>query len=163
VKVKGEMEISIVWGKSEGETFISAYDKSLKEAGIHNFNLITLSSVIPAGAVVVERGVYPCCTRVGAIRYVVLSSFTSDKAGTPICAALGWVLSDEGGLIFESCGEFTGEEAIKEIERGLQEMMSVRNWRWREGIKVKVVEHRVERVANVLVAAVYDSIPKDGE
>jgi len=38
------MEIKIVWGKSEGKTLLSSFDKALLKAVIHNFNLIPSSS-----------------------------------------------------------------------------------------------------------------------
>jgi len=41
------MRIDIVWGESEGKTLLSAFDRALLNAGIHNFNLISLNSVIP--------------------------------------------------------------------------------------------------------------------
>lgn len=41
------MKIDVVWGHGEGKTSLSAFDRTLLEAGIHNLNLIPLSSVIP--------------------------------------------------------------------------------------------------------------------
>ena len=148
------MEIEIVWGKSEGLTRISAFDKALAQAGIHNFNLIYLSSVIPVGAVVREVGNYQSRQGVGSLLYVVMASYGSNRPNTQISAGLGWVKTEEGGLFFESKGEFTPEECEKEIETGLGEMMSMRNWNGQ--ISMKVVTHQVREIANVMVAAVYD-------
>jgi arginine decarboxylase len=39
------MEIHIVWGEGEGKTTVSAFDKALAMAGIHNYNLIYLSKI----------------------------------------------------------------------------------------------------------------------
>ncbi len=50
------MRIDIVWGESEGKTLLSAFDRALLNAGIHNFNLIPLNSVIPPQSVIHERG-----------------------------------------------------------------------------------------------------------
>jgi len=72
------MEINIVWGKSEGKTLISSFDKALIEAGIHNFNLIPLSSVIPQGATVRDVGTYKFFHNIGDILYVVISSFSRE-------------------------------------------------------------------------------------
>ncbi len=52
------MRIDIVWGGSEGKTLLSAFDRALLNAGIHNFNLIPLSSVIPPQSVIHETGTY---------------------------------------------------------------------------------------------------------
>jgi len=148
------MEIRIVWGKSEGKTLISSFDKALIKAGIHNFNLISLSSVIPQDAAVLEVGTYESFHKIGDILYVVISSFSSNKPNAQISAGLGWVQTKEGGLLFESRGEFSHKKCEEEISRGLSEMLSARGWKGE--IKMKVVSHKVREMANVTVAAVYD-------
>ena len=148
------MKIDIVWGKSEGKTLISAFDRALIQAGIHNFNLIPLSSVIPPGATVSEIGAYESCHRRGDILYVVISSFSSNKPNAQISAGLGWVKTEEGGLFFESQSECSAEECEEEIRKGLGDMMSARSWNGE--IKMKVITHKVKEIANVTVAAVYD-------
>lgn len=150
------MKIEIVWGKSEGKTLLSSFDKALFKAGIHNFNLIPLSSVIPREATVSEAGTYKSSRKIGDILHVVISSFSSDKSNIQISAGLGWVQSEEGGLFFESKGEYSRKECEEEIQIGLSEMMSARGWRGE--IKMKAVSHKVREMANVTVAAVYDFV-----
>lgn len=148
------VEIHIVWGKSEGRTLISAFDRSLTKAGIHNLNLVPLSSVIPPEASISVVGNYGRPYTVGDIRYVVLSTFSSSKPEVQISAGLGWIHTSHGGLIFESNGECEREKCAKEIENGLKDMMRARGW---DGeIKMKIVTHTVKQVANVMVAAIYD-------
>ena len=148
------MEIKIVWGKSEGKTLISSFDKALLKAGIHNFNLIYLSSVIPQEAVVREVGTYKSDRKIGDILHVVISTIGSNTAGVQISAGLGWVKTEEGGLLFESSGQFSPEECREEIKKGLTEMMSARGWHGE--IKMKVISHNIKKMANITVAAVYD-------
>lgn len=148
------MEIKIVWGKSEGKTLISSFDKALVKAGIHNCNLISLSSVIPKDTTVCEVGTYKSIHEIGDILYVVISSFSCNKSRTQISAGLGWAQTKKGGLFIESKGEFSRKECEEEIRKGLNEMMSARGWR--AAIKMKVVSHKVKEIANVTVAAVYD-------
>ena len=81
------MRIDIVWGESEGKTLLSAFDRALLNAGIHNFNLIPLSSVIPPQSVIHETGTYTSSDRVGEILYVVISSLSSHKSNALISAA----------------------------------------------------------------------------
>jgi arginine decarboxylase len=150
------MKIYVVWGTAEGSTAVSAFDRSLSRAGVHNFNLIQLSSIIPPGVDVVESGTYPVQGGVGKIRHVVLSSFTSHVPGVTISAGLGWAMAKEGGVFFEAKGEYTGDRCKAEVERGLHEMMSIRDWNWIEPARIKVVEHRVTSIGNAMVAAVYD-------
>lgn len=147
------MKIDIVWGKSEGKTLLSAFDKALNKAGIHNFNLIPLSSVIPKNSIVEEVGKAYLSKEIGDILYVVSASFSSRKPKAVISAGLGWVQAEQGGLFIESKGEFSQEECEAEIRVGLSEMLEVRGWSGE--IKMKVISHRVEEIANVTVAAVY--------
>lgn len=147
------MKIDIVWGKSEGKTLLSAFDKSLQQAGIHNFNLIPLSSVIPKDSVVEEVGKTHLGKPVGDILHVVMASLGSKKSNTVISAGLGWVQTEQGGLFIESKGEFSKEDCEKEMRDGLSEMLASRGWSGE--IKVRAISHKVDGIANVTVAAVY--------
>ena len=40
--------IRVVWGTASGPTRMSSYDAALAEANVHNYNLVSVSSVIPA-------------------------------------------------------------------------------------------------------------------
>lgn len=149
--------VSIVWGKSDGETLVSAFDKALAKAGIHNFNLVPLSSIIPPNVKVIEVGRYDSSKRnTGDIVYVVISSHSCDKIGTQISTGLAWVQAKEGGLIIESNGQFDISTCRKELEIGLKEMMSTRDWDWNTNIRRKVLSHTVKRVGSIVIAAVYD-------
>lgn len=147
------MKIDIVWGKSEGKTLLSAFDKALVTADIHNFNLIPLSSVIPKNAIVEEVGKAHLSKEIGDILHVVIASFGCKKSNAIISAGLGWVQTEQGGLFIELAGEFSQEQCEEEIRVGLSEMLEVRGWNGE--IKMKVISHRVEEIANVTVAAVY--------
>lgn len=147
------MKIDIVWGKSEGNTILSAFDKALLEAGIHNLNLIPLSSVIPKNSVVEQAGKTQISKEIGDVVYVVIASFDSQKPDSIISAGLGWVQTEQGGLFIEAAGEFDHAECEEEIRIGLTEMLEVRGWSGK--IKTKVVSHKVEKIASVTVAAVY--------
>lgn len=147
------MKIDIVWGKGEGRTLLSAFDRALHQAGIHNFNLVPLSSVIPKHARVEEVGCYRAPVEVGSIRHVVIASWSSRKPRSVISAGLGWVQTKQGGLFLESKGEFSRQECEMEIRNGLEDMLEVRGWRGE--IRTRVVSHRVEKIGSVTVVAVY--------
>ncbi|MCJ7816384.1 MAG: pyruvoyl-dependent arginine decarboxylase [Candidatus Aenigmarchaeota archaeon] len=50
------MEIKVTHGTGEGPTALAAFDKALYDAGIGNYNLIKLSSVIPGNSkVIIEK------------------------------------------------------------------------------------------------------------
>ena len=42
--------VRIVWGSSRGPTALSAYDAALAAANVHDYNVVHVSSVLPAGA-----------------------------------------------------------------------------------------------------------------
>jgi arginine decarboxylase len=53
------MRIQLVSGAGSARTQLAAFDAALVDAGISNYNLITLSSVIPAGAEIIETDERP--------------------------------------------------------------------------------------------------------
>ncbi len=46
------IEIMVIEGHGEGGTELSAFDSALCDAGVGDYNLIYLSSVVPVGATV---------------------------------------------------------------------------------------------------------------
>jgi len=149
------MEIEIVWGTGEGNTALSAFDAALSEGGIHNYNLVTLSSVIPADATVTVDGSHDRQWPVGEFVGTVLAENESAVEGATIAAGLGWATADEGGVFFESTGE-SGANVEKMITRGIETARANReSWNWDAGIETKIVEHTVEHTGAAVVAAVY--------
>lgn len=146
--MKKRAEITVVWGAGHGSTPISAFDAALADAGIENFNLITLSSVIPPGAEVREVGRFPG-EGVGMVLPVVLARSVGPGHQA---AGLGWVTSPEGGLLFESCGR-TQKTIREDITKGLTDMMERRDWRF-SPISFKIQEADYE-MSCALVAAVF--------
>ncbi|AZH26363.1 pyruvoyl-dependent arginine decarboxylase [Haloplanus aerogenes] len=149
------MDIEIVWGTGEGKTTLSAFDKALSEGGIHNYNLVTLSSVIPEGATVVEQGTHEQRWDVGELVAVILAENESLVQDETIAAGLGWATAEEGGVFFEGSGE-SASNVEKRITRGIETAKETRDsWTWHDGIEMKVVEHTVEQAGAVVVSAVH--------
>ena len=42
--------VRIVWGSSRGPAALSVYDAALAAANVHDYNVVRVSSVLPAGA-----------------------------------------------------------------------------------------------------------------
>lgn len=149
------MEIELVWGTGEGATALSAFDAALADGGIHNYNLVTLSSVIPEGASVIRRGRHTRTWPVGEFVGTVLSENASTVTGETIAAGLGWAQADEGGVFFEATAEST-ENVEALLNRGIQTAQSVRDdWNWQTGTETKIVEHTVAENGGAVVAALY--------
>lgn len=149
------MDIEVVWGTGEGQTGLSAFDTALSEGGIHNYNLVPLSSVIPEGATVELTGTHDREWDVGELVAVILAENESLVQGETIAAGLGWATADEGGIFFEGSGE-TKKNVENKIARGIQTAKETRDsWTWDEGIETKVVEHTVDQSGAVIVSAIY--------
>jgi arginine decarboxylase len=149
------MDIEVVWGTGEGNTGLSAFDAALSEAGIHNYNLVPLSSVIPEDATVELVGEHDQQWDIGELVAVILAENESLVQGERIAAGLGWATADEGGIFFEGSGENAGNVENK-IVRGIETAKETRDsWSWDDGIETKVVEYTVDQSGAVIVSAIY--------
>lgn len=103
------MYIHIISGKGEGRTLLSAFDAALKDCGMHNYNLIYLSSIIPPASHVMSTSRFPSqAEHYGHKAYVVKAEQRSDKVGTAIGAGLGWYqFDDERGIFVEHHAQST--------------------------------------------------------
>lgn len=152
------LEIVIAAGTSSGPTQRAAFDHALLEAGIANYNLLYLSSVVPAGSRVVRRSFRAPPEEYGHRLYVVLAHAETRVHGESVWAGLGWVQApDTGkGLLVEIEG--TSRRAVERgIERSLAAMVANRHETYGP-IESEIVgiECRAEPVC-ALVAAVYQS------
>lgn len=149
------MDIQIVWGTGEGKTTLGAFDSALADAGIHNYNLVTLSSVIPKNATIESVGEHDREWEVGELVSVILAESESNITGETIAAGLGWATADEGGIFFEAAAESANNVKVL-LERGIQTAQSERDgWNWKSGIDTRIVEHRVEDNGAAIVSAIY--------
>ena len=106
------MEIKIVCGIGSGRTTLSAFDRALKDAGVYNYNLITLSSIIPPSTKVnkIRRYKTPP-NEYGYKLYVVKAELRSEEAGKFIAAGIGWYQIEDGRGIFVE-HEIKGETKV---------------------------------------------------
>lgn len=121
--------IRVAWGSATGPTAMSSFDAALAEAGVHNYNLLTLSSVVPPDATVEAVGTAPALGPTGEGLYCVETRKTLPPgADGEAVAGLGWTRDTEGrGLFYEASGTDPG--AVREVvERGLSHGMDVRDW-----------------------------------
>lgn len=153
------MEINIVKGAGEGCTAKSAFDSALLDAGIHNYNIIGLSSVIPKGTKIIELDKIEDEKKeeFGDKLYVVMSKNISHKTNEHIFAGIGWVQYYGGkGLFVEQKGS-SYEEVEVNIMHSLREMIKRRDFPV-EKIKWKIHGKRVlGKPTCVMVVAVYEN------
>lgn len=146
--------VEVVWGIAEGNTPLSSFDSALADAGIQNYNLVTLSSVVPEGMTVDRRGRHEGSFGVGAPVATVLSENTASVSQKTVAAGLGWHLAEEGGIFYEATADST-TDCRNLLQTGLDDARSIRDWSWRGDPQFEIHEHVVDRTGSVVVAAVY--------
>jgi len=147
--------IRIVWGTGSGLTEKAALDVALADAGIHQYNLRRLSSVIPAGPALEEVGTAPTLGATGNALDVVLAAQTSPP-GARAATGLAWVRGDDGAGIFYEV-EDTDPETVRELLRtGIERGCHLR------GLDASQLETRVvtaesspDQYTTAVVAAAY--------
>src|SRR5688572_29196997 len=84
------MKINVVAAVGRGQTLLSSFDDALYRCGVHNFNLLALSSVIPPGSeIITETGCdAPVNGEHGDRLYVVKAEARSDRAGEAVAAGI---------------------------------------------------------------------------
>jgi arginine decarboxylase len=124
---EGIVEIWITTGTGEGPNALVAFDLALYEAGIANFNLIQLSSVIPSGSTICQKQLHLNDHDWGAKLYLVLAQHRAVEVGTQSWAAIGWVQEESTGKgLFVEHGGATRNEVERLVEESLSSMVSYR-------------------------------------
>lgn len=143
---------TLVIGKGEGKTHLTAFDKALLSAGIGNYNLLKVSSILPPHVEITESFSVP----LGALLPVAYGSLTSEEPGQRIAAAIGIgipVNPEEVGLIMEFTGYCSAKEAMEIVEDMVRESFEMRNQALKE-VRSKAIEHIVEKIGCVIAATV---------
>lgn len=118
--------IYVVTGAATAPTEMASYDAALAAANIHNYNLVPVSSVIPAHARVEAVDTAPDLGPAGNRLTVVEARATTDEAGT-VSAGLGWTTGDGPGLFYEASG--TDPDTVEDAVRtGLDAGRDLREW-----------------------------------
>ncbi|MEX0621801.1 MAG: pyruvoyl-dependent arginine decarboxylase [Candidatus Woykebacteria bacterium] len=161
------MKITVTAGSGTGSTTLSAFDTALKEAGIHNYNIIKLSSVIPPESEVVVKKWKNAPTEHGKKLYTVLAEIRSDLLGRTIAAGIGWYQTKDGRGIFaehhdiiESLNTKEAEENVaKKIESTVRDLCKNRSYPFnKRNFKTVISSAEVrDKPTCTLVAAVYES------
>ncbi|PSP82429.1 pyruvoyl-dependent arginine decarboxylase [Halobacteriales archaeon QS_1_68_17] len=152
--------IRVVWGTAAGPTGTAAYDAALADAGVENYNLVPLSSILPADASLAVVGTAPDLGAAGNGLYVVQGRAPAGPDETA-AAGIGWARSESGrGVFYEAAGGT--ERAVRtEIEAGLAAGRDLREWTF---VEEETVVRRVEgppdeRACAVVLAAFGESRP----
>ena len=157
------MIIYVSAGYGYGRTLLSSFDFALMDTGVYNYNLITLSSVIPPGSVIKKKKFKASKNEYGHKLYIVKADKRSNETGKYIGAALGWYQAEDNRGVFVEHDniDYTSQNVEvnlrQDVERSLRDLCSSRNFHFKKqkmGIKTKVIKVE-DRPACVLVLAVY--------
>lgn len=159
------MDIIVTAGKGEGKTLLSSFDAALQDAGVANYNLIQLSSIIPPHATIKLRKYITPPEEYGHKLYVVKAEMRSRESGKYIGAALGWYQLPDGKGVFVEHSEIgESEEAVKllltnKITYSLKDLCHFRQYPIHEGdLKMKLSVMKVTNApATTLILAVYQA------
>lgn len=122
------MEITVSGGTGTASTATAAADAALLDADVGNYNLLVVSSVIPADATVRAVDTQPDLGEPGELLTVVRAR-ASVPPGSPdqAVAALGWATGPGAGIFYEATG--TDPDAVETtVREGLTAGRSRRSW-----------------------------------
>lgn len=132
---------SLVTGGGEGDAPLTAFDAALLQAQVGNYNLVRVSSVMPAGATYQPGFQLP----IGTVLHIAYGTYRSSVAGERICAAIGVGRTAPGhGMIMEYAGPGTAQDAGQQVERMVREAFARRGWQV-AALEVSTVEHVVQK------------------
>jgi arginine decarboxylase len=153
------MKINIATGTGVGPTELAAFDHALVSAGVANFNLIYLSSVLPPGSEVeiLDKPAKPIGGW-GDRLYVVMAQMRTSQRNQQVWAGIGWMQDPKTkkGLLVEHEGH-TEEEIRADIKNSLTALAQNRNMEFGPMHMVVVGKTCVSLPVCALAVAVFES------
>lgn len=151
------LTIRVSAGTGTGQTTLAAFDAALAAAGVSDFNLIRLSSIIPPGSRVLEvdggdqvRGDH------GDALYCVYARADTSLPGHEAWAGIAWSRRDDGsgaGLFVEHAGP-SREQVSKDLTHSLEDLSTTRGGSYHpEGRRLVNITCGTQPVAAVVVAS----------
>jgi arginine decarboxylase len=123
------MNIHVASGTGSGPTKLAAFDSALNAAGVANFNLIRLSSIVPPGSNIIqhEGPVAKNLGNWGDRLYVVMADHRVDTPNVEAWAGIGWVQNEKTGEGLFVEHEGASEATVRrDIEQSLQALIATR-------------------------------------
>jgi len=148
--------IRVVWGTGTAPTAMAAYDAALADANVHNYNLVAVSSVIPADADVEAVGTAPDLGPPGE-RLTVVEAHANAAGPRHVSAGLGWSCEPNGpGLFYEVADETDPDDVATRVRAGLEAGRDLRDWAFDgEHVETATVRADTGEYAAAVVVACY--------
>jgi arginine decarboxylase len=150
--------IHLARGTSEGLTPLNAFDNALLEAGIHNLNLIRVSSIVPQGA---RFGALPKMAT-GTLVPCVYAQITSNLRGEIVSACVGAGVGADGGVLMEYHHRGPGDDAERVVMSMIEEGFERRGWTL-DSVLFATSEHKVDRLGCAVAAAILVGDTRGGD
>lgn len=148
------MDIQITFGIGEGSTKLAAFDAALFDAGIANFNLIYLSSIIPPKCNVFAQKANLNDKYIGQKLYIVPSYSVLDTKGAVSYIGLGWLFLKESGGFFVEYNSEKEEEVLSYIHDTIHSMNRYRSIESEPQVKIIKIECEARPISGI-IAAIY--------
>lgn len=156
------MVVHIASGIGKGPTKLAAFDTALNHAGIANYNLLKLSSVIPPKTQIKLHDSTIPSREVGGQwgdrLYVVIAEKRVDTPNVEAWAGIGWVQDKETGKGLFVEHEGNSKQAVeRNLKQTLEALMAMRNVEF-GSIQTRIVGDVCKHhPVCVLVVAVYQA------
>ena len=137
-----------------GATLLSAFDGALMAAGVADFNLIRLSSVIPRPAVITTT-TEPLAGEHGDRLHCVWAAGYAEHPGEIAWAGLGWVRDESGRGLFVEHHAGSEESVLELIHKSLADMNARRGGGYGPVETAVVSVHNEGQPACALALATY--------
>ncbi len=152
-------DITVRTATGSGRTLLAAFDDALLAAGVANFNLITLSSVIPPGSSIREGVTERLAGGHGDRLYCVMSVGYADHPGELVSAGLGWAIeaTTGGGLFVEHAGG-SEQSVTEQIQLSLEDMSRNRGGGYDDIRQAVIGAHCVDKPVCALAIAAFQVV-----
>ena len=153
---KEKLIIRITCGSGVGPTEIASYDAALHDAGISNYNLVQVSSVIPKNAKIEVVNEMPYLVPFGNRLWVVQAKTTRRKNEGDAVAGLAWAESENAGIFYESSGGRNEDEVREELIQGIESCKELRKWKFGEtNMEIKCSNKNKNEFVTSVVIGIY--------
>lgn len=119
-------------GMGKSEKGLPSFDRALLDAGVGNYNLVRLSSILPAKCVWTDAADIEELLTPGSLLPTAYSTISSHKVGDVLVSTIGVGLpvdDSKVGVIMEySAKNVTEEDALETLDEMIREAFEVRGW-----------------------------------
>lgn len=131
-------------GKGSSINGLPSFDKALLDAGVGNYNLVRLSSILPMECEWVDVDDITLYIKEGSLLPVAYSTITSDVKGDVLVSTIGVgipVDKNHVGVIMEySTKNVSEKDALQTLESMIVEAFDVRGWELEKIVKTSITD-----------------------